>query len=169
MNETITTTEPNPSASFAMLENLPAQARKDFAEATIERSYLHGERLFSQNAAPDGIFLLRSGRVKLVAGSASGKQLLLHIAVPGEVLGLSSVAGKPHEVTAECLGSCRVSFIPRWEFLELLRQHPHAAIMVALALSTDLYCAYERVRALRSQSKTARRRSPSLPTARMRN
>lgn len=152
-----------------LIEGLLEQARKDFAEAMVERNYNNGERLFTQNVQPDGIFLLRSGRVKLLASSTAGKKMLVHIAGPGEVLGLSAIAGKAHEVTAECLGNCRANFIPRWRFLELLRRHPEAGIQVALALSGDLDCAYERVRALRSQWNTTRRSSTSRTAAKVRN
>lgn len=142
------------------LESLSKEAHAEFSQAMVKRSYENGERLFTQSGEPEGIFVLRSGRVKLIATSSTGRRMLLQIALPGEVLGLGSISGKPCELTAECLGPCRVEFIPREQFMEFLRQHPEAGVLVALALSEDLDCAYERIRALRSQVKTAPR-SPS--------
>lgn len=161
MNETMTT-ERNQLGSFSIwLESLSKEAHREFSETMVRRNYEAGDRLFVQNSEPQGIFVLRSGRVKLVATSSNGKRMLLHIAVPGEVLGLGTLSGEPYELTAECLGSCAVDFIPRWQFLSFLKAHPEAGVLVALALSEDLDCAYERIRAFRGQGKTARQSSRS--------
>jgi CRP/FNR family cyclic AMP-dependent transcriptional regulator len=55
-------------------------------------------------ASPQGIFVLLKGRVKLSIGATDGQTLILKIAEPGEVLGLSAtVSGKPCELTTETI------------------------------------------------------------------
>ena len=56
--------------------------------------------LFREGQPAKGVFVLCEGRAKLSVCSESGKRLTLHIAVPGEVLGLSAaLSGGPYEVS----------------------------------------------------------------------
>ena len=65
-----------------------------------------------------------------------GKTLILKIAEPGEVLGLSaSVSGKPYELTAETADPCQVNFVKREDFVRFLREHSDACLRVAEQLS----------------------------------
>ena len=64
-----------------------------------------------------------SGRVKLTAASAEGRQLILQIAGPGDVLGLAAtLQGGDHKVTAEALESCEMKAIGRAEFLAFMER-----------------------------------------------
>jgi CRP/FNR family cyclic AMP-dependent transcriptional regulator len=92
---------------------------------------------------------LCEGKAKLSVGSESGKRLTLHVAVPGEVLGLSAaLSGTAYEVTAELLEDARVAMVKRKELLSFLREHREASLHVVDLLSQDLHIAYERVRSV---------------------
>jgi len=87
--------------------------------------------------------------VKLSAGSADGKSLILRIADPGEVVGLpGTISGKPYEVTAEALEPIQANFIPRESFLQFLREHGEAALRVAAMLSDIYQATYREIRYL---------------------
>jgi CRP/FNR family transcriptional regulator len=61
---------------------------------------------------------LCDGRAKLSICSESGKRLMLRIAGPGEVLGLSAtMSGRTYELTAETLDSSQVVFVKRKDLL----------------------------------------------------
>ena len=63
-------------------------------------------------------FLVCSGKVKLSVSSKGGKTLILQIARPGDILGLSAaMSGIPYEVSAETLHPSQVVFISREDFL----------------------------------------------------
>ena len=69
--------------------------------------------------------VLCEGQVKLSISSSEGKTLILRIAKPGEVLGLTAVVGgTPYEVTAETLRPSQVAFIRRDDFLRFIAEHP---------------------------------------------
>ena len=106
--------------------------------------------LFAEGQAPEGVFLLRSGRVKLTVSSRHGRNLFLGVVGAGELLGLgASVSGKAHELTASTLSPCEALFIPREDFLRFLRERPQVCVEVVRLLSDDLDAAYERMRDLR--------------------
>ena len=105
--------------------------------------------LFREGQAARGVFILCEGRAKLSVCSESGKRLILRIAVPGEVLGLSAtLTGTAHEVTGELLDNARVVLVKRKDLLRFLREHREACLYVVTLLSQNLHVAYDRVRSV---------------------
>src|ERR1700758_4800115 len=79
--------------------DLPTPSLQAFETIKYATAYPKGAVLFVEGQAPRGIFVLCKGRVKLSICATDGKTLILKIAEPGEVLGLSaSVSGKPYEL-----------------------------------------------------------------------
>src|SRR5579864_6673004 len=98
--------------------------------------------LFREGQAARGVFILCEGRAKLSVCSESGKRLILRIALPGEVLGLSAaLTGSANEVTAELLDNAQVILVKRKNLLLFLREHREACLHVVTLLSQDLHVA----------------------------
>jgi len=143
--------------------DLPADALQAFDGIKTVTPYARGTTLFSEGRQPRGVFVLCDGRAKLSICSEHGKRLMLRVAGPGEVLGLSStLSGRPHEVTAEILDACQVVFVKRRDLLKFLREHREACLQVVHLLSGDLHSAYERVRSI-GLSRTRRSHTPIRP------
>ena len=118
--------------------------------------------LFREGQPAKGVFVLCEGRAKLSVCSESGKRLTLHIAVPGEVLGLSAaLSGGPYEVSAELLDNAQVAMVKRKDLLGFLREHREACLHVVDLLSQDLHIAYDRVRSV-GLGRTRRARATAL-------
>jgi CRP/FNR family transcriptional regulator, cyclic AMP receptor protein len=101
--------------------------------------------LFVEGQSFRGVFLLCSGKVKLSTSSRDGKIVILKMAGPGEMLGLSAViAGAEYELTAETAMPCQVNFVPREPLLDLLQRHGEAGLRSAQALSREFQSAYPR-------------------------
>lgn len=129
--------------------DLPGETSQDFDALKSVSSRPRGTTLFREGQPARGVFILYDGRAKLSVCSESGKQMLLRIAGPGEILGLSAaLAGSPHEVTAELLDDAQVAVVKRKDLLQFLHQHRDACLQVVNLLSQDLHVAYDRVRAL---------------------
>ncbi len=126
--------------------NLPPPAVQQLAAITSAATYPKGAILFVEGQSPRGVFILCSGRVKLSTGSASGRSLILHVAEPGEIIGLpGTISNKSYEATAEALEPVRANFIPRDAFLQFLREHGEAAVRVAQILSEICHATYQAV------------------------
>ncbi len=144
--------------------DLPAEALHAFDTIKEIQEVPKGTPLLHEGRAAKGIFVLCDGRAKLTVCSDNGKRLMLRIASPGEILGLSAtMSGKPYEVSAEALDGCQVAFVRRKELLNFLREHREACLQVVRMLSQDLHTAYDRVRtvglARTRRSRTARCRA----------
>src|SRR5512142_698520 len=139
--------------------DLPAEALQDFDAIKSTTVIPRGAMLFAEGKQPRGVYLLCEGRAKLSVCSDKGKRLMLRVAGPGEVLGLSaSMSGKVYELTAETLDASQVVFVKRKDLLKFLRDHSEACMQVVHLLSGDLHTAYERVRSI-GLSRTRRPRS----------
>ena len=112
-------------------------------------SYAQGAVLFVEGQMPSGIFVLCMGRVKMSASGSDGKILVVRIAEPGEVLGLSAtMSGKAYELTAETAESCQVNFVKRDHLLRFLKEHNDACFKVAEQLSEKYRVACDEARLL---------------------
>ncbi len=129
--------------------DLPPAALRTFESIKYSTAYPKGAVLFVEGQEPRGIFVLCKGRVKLSICATDGKTLILKIAEPGEVLGLSAtVGGKPYELTAETVDPCQVNFVKRDEFLRFLKEHSDACLRVAEQLSDKYNTACREIRSL---------------------
>jgi CRP/FNR family transcriptional regulator len=129
--------------------DLPATALHAFESIKYATAYPQGAVLFVEGQVPRGIFVLCKGSVKLSINSPNGRTMIVKLAEPGEVLGLSAtISGKPYEVTAETLDPCQVNFVKRDDFLRFLKDDVEACFKVAEQLSDKYHTACQEVRSL---------------------
>jgi CRP/FNR family transcriptional regulator len=122
-------------------------AQKDFAAIEKRHAYQPHEVLFEEKQKPSSFLLLLEGQVKLSMNSMDGKRLILRIAQPGELLGLTSVlSGTEYEMTAETLYPCKIAVVRRDDFLSFLGRHPVAYAGIAREMGRDYNRACEQLR-----------------------
>ena len=111
--------------------------------------YPKNSLLFVEGEQPRGVFILCSGRAKLTTSSSEGKLLIVKIAEPGEVLGVSAtILGKAYEVSAETLEPSQLNFIKREDFLRFMNISPEACMHTAQQLSEKYHAAQREIRSL---------------------
>jgi CRP/FNR family transcriptional regulator len=129
--------------------DLPPSVLQEFDLIKSVNQVARGTVLFREGHPSRGVFVLCGGRARLTVCSDGGKRLLLRIAGPGEVLGLSaSLSGSAYEVTAEVTDDAKVAVVKRKDLLRFLRHHREACLRVVNLLSQDLHLAYDRVRSV---------------------
>jgi len=131
---------------------------RDFRTFTSLVRYPPRAVLFEEEQEASCILILVEGCAKISMNSSDGKRLILWIARPAELLGLTSVLrGSSHEVTAETVHPCTIASIGRQEFLDFLMRHPaaHECIMRELILEMSRACEHLRIMGL-SSSATAK-------------
>jgi CRP/FNR family transcriptional regulator len=129
--------------------NLPPTALQSFEDIKFATADPPGAVLFVEGQVPRGIFVLCKGSVKLSINSPSGRTMIVKLAEPGEVLGLSAtISGKPYEVTAETIDPCQVNFVKRDDFLKFLKEDVEVCFKVAEQLGEKYHNACKEVRSL---------------------
>ena len=122
---------------------------RGLAAISYSTVYPESSVLFVEGQMPRGAYILCRGRAKLSMVSSEGKTLILHIAEPGEILGLSScLLGQPYQATVETLSPCQLNFIRREDFLLFIRNHPEAMFRVAEFLSREYRAACNEIGSL---------------------
>src|ERR1043166_2030910 len=129
--------------------DLSREALLRLQEIKATSVYPKGSLLCLEGQPPRGIFVLCTGRAKLSTTSSEGKSMILRIAEPGEVLGLTAVvSGTPYEATVETLEPSQANFISQAEFLRFVQEHPDVGLRVARQLTHNCKCAYGEIRSL---------------------
>lgn len=121
-------------------EDLHLLLRETHASNIRELNSLHrrGSVLFAQGEPAHGVYILRTGRAAVSISSSEGRIVILRIAQPGDLLGVNSVLqNATYDTTVKTLEPCRVDFIPRREFIELVGNNTGAVAVMKL-LSREL-------------------------------
>jgi len=88
-----------------------------------------GTALVSPEQPADGLFIVLSGRVKVVMYGDNGRELTLAILRPGEVFGeLALLDGAPRSATVVAMTSAELLSLPREDFLLHLQHNPQIAL-----------------------------------------
>lgn len=119
--------------------------------------YEKNDTVFCEGNSCAGIYILCAGSIKLVQSSNTGKQQILTIVSPGELIEKSLLfhPGR-HSTTAQALEHCEVSFFYRDEFMEVLKLNNHLAINLIKTLSQEVENVQERTRQLLFKSAKER-------------
>lgn len=122
---------------------LSADLLKPLSAFSHLTTYPGGAILFVAGQMPRGAFIVCSGKVKLSTSSKEGKVLVIKIAEPGDIMGLSAVvSGEAYEITAETVGPCLVNFVERDGLLRLMERSGELGLRSALAVSREFQSAY---------------------------
>jgi len=93
------------------------------------RRFRTGATLFHEGDHSDWIGLVAKGRVKVSCFGADGRERLVAVVGPGELLGeLSAIDGEPRSATATALEPLDVSVLTADEFVDLLEKNPSATL-----------------------------------------
>ena len=135
--------------SLPLFAGLPLSALEQISSILKERSFLRAETLFSEGEPGQGLWLLRTGTVKLIKIDNEGREQLLKIVRPPEVF--SEVVlfdGGPYPATAVATENVTVSILHNRDAEILLQEHPSLALHFLRVLSRRLRTAQERIRIL---------------------
>lgn len=126
--------------SFCKLSD---SALHEFEGLKITRAYPKGATLFNEGQPSAAVYMLCQGKVKLSTCSQDGKIIILGIAEPGDVLGLSAaINGVDYETTAEVMELCQVNYIKSVDLLRFIKENPDAGLNAAKQLSRNYQTAY---------------------------
>lgn len=141
-----------------MFCNLTPEALADYDKIGIMMSHARGAKLFSEGDPARNVFVICFGHVKISSTSRDGKTMILKIAGPGDVMGLSAVlANVPHEVSAEAIEPCQVKTVRKQEFVEFLGRHGIASMHAAQSLSSEYLTVFQDAKRLALSGSAAGR------------
>lgn len=130
----------NSKKSFAPFEVLDADERKKLDSQFKIFVFKKKEIIHRAGFTPTGLFIINKGMVKIYKISDSSKEIIIHIASEGEMLGYSALMrNSEYHYWAETIEKTELSFLPKKYFLELIETHPvfSASLMRIFARQFD--------------------------------
>jgi len=125
----------SPVAAF--LSDVPPE----FHRLGVVRRHQKGAYLILEGDRSDHVLMLRSGRLKIVRTAADGRQTLVAVRGPGELVGeLNALAGSdaPRAASVVALDDVVVQSIPEAEFLRFLSQNASVSFALLRQLAARL-------------------------------
>ncbi len=117
-----------PSLAQRITELLKEDSRSD-SPAALSKTFTTGEVIFSSGDASDGLYLIETGRVRVMADSGNQDLLPLATIEAGELVGeMGVIDDAPRSATAIAEADTTARFLSREEFLGLLKNHPELAL-----------------------------------------
>ena len=102
------------------------------------RRYDTHATIFRQGDLSEFLFVLQEGSVKLTLTDADGREQIIGLPSPGQLLGFNSVDEQAYAYTATALTSAAVCKIRHRDMLEILHQNPNVAVRTIAMLNEEL-------------------------------
>lgn len=136
---------------------LPAEDIARINSRFRERGYEPGEMIFYAGDTVKRLYVVASGKVKLLRHTLGGQDVLLDILAPGEFFGnLSALGGDVYPDTAQAQTlTCALS-IEAEGFREIMVAYPPVALAVVDIMNERLRAAHEMMRQLSAHSAEQR-------------
>jgi CRP-like cAMP-binding protein len=84
----------------------------------VQKLYSKGQNIYSEGAHPKGVFILDKGKIKIYQKTFEGLQQIMNIHVQGEIIGYRPLlCDEKYPVSATAIEDCKISFIPKKQFL----------------------------------------------------
>ncbi len=142
-----------PSRGESVFCQLEAAALEQLDRDKNTNAYKKGQNLFVEGNPPFGFYCISSGKVKLSKSTESGKEVLLRIAGPGEVLGHRSLfSEQAYNATATAMEDTHVCFVSRPAILKLIEQNPQLTVNLLKRLGDQMGAAENRLVAATDRS-----------------
>jgi CRP/FNR family transcriptional regulator len=135
---------PNP-----VFAGIPAREIESLAELVTEESHRTRASIFMEGDASRWFYVIKSGHVKILRHSKTGKDVVLELLGPGEVFGgVAVIEKRPYPATAQATELTVVLKIPADPMIALADRHPAFIKAMALMIGRRLRAAHDSVQSL---------------------
>lgn len=127
------------SRLLGVLCNLDTKGIEECSQHKTTNQYKKGQVIFYEGNQAYGIYCVFAGRVKLYKTGVDGKQQIVRIAGPGDLLGYRSLfAGEPYHATGEALEEATICCIDKDAFFPMLSKNPQLSLGIIKKLAKEL-------------------------------
>lgn len=126
-------------ATSTILAALPAPQLHELFEQGRTTRFEPGDALFREGGRSSTVVLIRHGRCKVTSLSEDGRETLLAIVGPGDVLGeLGALDGGPRSATVTTLDEVEATVVPSAAFRDLVERDGAVAMSVLAIVNERL-------------------------------
>ncbi len=131
---------------FAMLTAGQAEA---VADAIVKRRFKRGEKIVEQGKKSNALFIVLTGRARVITADARGREVILATLNPGDYIGeMSLIDNEPHSATVRAEVQTDVLMLGRLEFARCLPENTSMAYAIMKGLVQRLRHADSKIESL---------------------
>ena len=127
---------------------LPDEVVRHIAASGVVRTFPKSTILIAEGDVGDSLYILLSGRVKVYASNAAGREVVINFHGPGEYVGEMSLDGEPRSASVITLEPTTCAIVNRAQFRDFLAQYPDFAQHLIQTLIRRCRGATENVKSL---------------------
>ena len=127
---------------------LAEETLKAIADTGVVRHFPKNAVLINEGDTADSLFIVLSGRVKVFASNAAGREIVLSFFGPGEYVGEMSLDGSPRSASVMTMEPTSCAIVTRASFREFLLAHPDFALHLIEKLIQRVRITTETVKSL---------------------
>lgn len=129
-----------------LFNGLNREELQAFADVTRERSYPRGSVILFENDPGDSLFVVRSGRVKVVLIGEDGREVILGVLGVGEYFGeMALIDASPRSAHVIAMDDAALIVLRREDFRRRVESNPSVAWSLLSELSRRLRRADEKI------------------------
>ena len=149
--------EDNRLKADQLFEGLSAKELELLLGKGVTHTYRKGEIIFREGGIPMGIFYLRSGRVKKYKATVKGGEQILYLCSEGELMGYHALLSEEYYAdSAATTEDSQITFIPKDNFLDVLRSSPALSNTLLKALAHEFSLFVKSITSLATRSARER-------------
>ena len=131
---------------FSMLTQAQAES---IAEGVVKRRYRRGELIVERGRKTNSLFILLTGRARVVAADERGREVILAVLEAGDYLGeMSLIDNEPHSATVRAEVQTDVLLLGRADFARCLAENASMSLVVMRGLVKRLRHADRKIESL---------------------
>ena len=118
---------------------LDQSALEEIEKNKVRNTYKKNQVIFMQGNPSFGVHCVQSGVVKISTTGKEGKESILRLATPGDIIGHGSIFSKgPYTASAAAMEDCVVSFIDKDFFLKAIEKYPMLTLNIISQMSQSM-------------------------------
>ncbi|WP_408096937.1 Crp/Fnr family transcriptional regulator [Peredibacter sp. HCB2-198] len=146
-----------PSKDSGIFCKLERAALHEVSQNKIMNTYKRGQTIFFQGNPPFGLYCISNGKIKVYKTGNDGKETILRIVGPGDVLGHRSLfSNENYNATATVIEDTQVCFIDKNFIHQAIKKEPSIALNLIEKFSREMGTAEARSASISSKSTRER-------------
>ncbi len=115
--------------SVNLFSKLNDKHLKIIASVLKERNFEKGKKIVKQGDEGLGLFIIKSGKVKVTKKISSGKEIDIAVHSKGDFIGeISLLDNKPRTASVEAIEDVETLAMTHWDFMGILKNNPEMCL-----------------------------------------
>src|SRR6266702_8943365 len=127
---------------------LAPETLRQIAATGVVRAYPKNTIIINEGETADSLFIVLSGRMKVYASNAAGREVVIAFHGPGEYVGEMSLDGSPRSASVMTMEPTSCAIVTRANFRQFVLAHPEFALHLVEKLIQRVRITTETVKSL---------------------